>query len=305
LKILITGGAGFIGSNVADAYIADGHQVTIIDNLSTGCREFINPNASFIEKDICDNDIVDIFTECRFDAVLHFAAQIDVRKSVADPRFDVQVNISGSVNILEAAARAGIKKFLFASTGGALYGEQDYFPADEKHPIRPISPYGVAKASVEKYMFYYYAQYGLDAVALRLANIYGQRQNPLGEAGVVAIFTHKMLRGEQAYIHGSGLQTRDYVNVLDVVQAFRLALGLNGLHILNIGSGIETDVITLFDEINRLTGGRTSRQHKSAAAGEQQRSAIESRLAKEMMGWEPKIDLKTGLLMTVEWFRKQ
>ncbi len=305
MEILVTGGAGFIGSNIADACINAGDRVTIIDNLSTGRREFVPESAEFYCMDICDRNVEEIFKNKHFDAIMHLAAQIDVRKSVRDPVFDAQVNICGSVGLLELAVRYNIKKFIFASTGGALYGEQDYFPADENHPVRPISPYGVAKASVEKYMYFYNVQYQIDTIALRLANVYGQRQNPLGEAGVVAIFTHKMLCGEPAFINGDGRQTRDYVNVMDVVRAFRLALGLNGYYAINIGTGIETDVISLFDEINYLTGNKTVRRHNPPAVGEQQRSVIDNRLAKEILNWQPEIDIKTGLRMTVDWFKNQ
>ena len=188
MKILVTGGAGFIGSQIADAFISSGHNVCIIDNLSTGTKENINPKAAFYEIDITDKDIIRIFEKEEFDVVSHQAAQIDVRKSVADPVFDANTNILGTLNLLQACVKTGVKKFMFASTGGAIYGEQDYFPADELHPTRPVSPYGITKLTIEKYLFYYHIQYKLNYTVLRYANVYGPRQNPFGEAGVVAIF---------------------------------------------------------------------------------------------------------------------
>jgi UDP-glucose 4-epimerase len=232
MKILVTGGAGFIGSHVVDAYLELGHEVVVVDNLSSGSIENLNPKAKFYKMDIRDSDIEDLFKNEKPDIVNHHAAQMDVRKSVEDPIYDADVNIIGSLNLLQNCIRYGVKKFIFASTGGAIYGEQDYFPADEEHPTRPLSPYGVAKLTVEKYLYFYKEVHGLNYVVLRYANIYGPRQNPHGEAGVVAIFTSKMLKGEQPVINGDGFQTRDYTFVGDVVRANVLALNYDKVRCL-------------------------------------------------------------------------
>jgi len=236
MKILVTGGAGFIGSHVVDAYLELGHEVVVVDNLSSGSIENLNPKAKFYEMDIRDSDIEDLFKNEKPDVVNHHAAQMDVRKSVEDPIYDADVNIIGSLNLLQNCIKYGVKKFIFASTGGAIYGEQDYFPADEEHPTRPLSPYGVAKLTVEKYLYFYKEVHGLNYVVLRYANIYGPRQNPHGEAGVVAIFTSKMLKGEQPVINGDGFQTRDYTFVGDVVRANVLALSYEKSDVFNIGN---------------------------------------------------------------------
>ncbi|HZY10966.1 MAG TPA: NAD-dependent epimerase/dehydratase family protein, partial [Bacteroidota bacterium] len=227
MNILVTGGAGFIGSHVADACISSGHSVFIIDDLSMGKREYLNSNAKFLKMDIRDEKVREVFQKEKFDVLIHHAAQMDVRKSVDDPLFDASVNIVGTLNLLENCRSSGVRKFIFASTGGAIYGEQDYFPADETHPVRPCSPYGVSKLSIEKYLNYYHVVYGLNYICLRYANVYGPRQNPHGEAGVVAIFTSKMLSGDQPVINGNGKQTRDYVYVEDVVRANLSALSYN------------------------------------------------------------------------------
>jgi len=217
MKILVTGGAGFIASQIADAFINEGHDVYILDNLSTGFEKNINPKAKFINADITSLSIFEIFSKEKFDVVNHHAAQIDVRKSVADPIFDANTNILGTINLLQACTKTGVKKFMFASTGGAVYGEQEYFPADENHPTNPVSPYGITKLTIEKYLYFYKNEYGLNYTILRYANVYGPRQNPFGEAGVVAIFASKLLKNENPVINGEGKQTRDYVFVEDVV----------------------------------------------------------------------------------------
>ena len=224
MKILVTGGAGFIASQIADAFIDEGNDVFILDNLSTGFEKNVNPKATFIKKDIGDKSLSELFEKEKFDVVNHHAAQMDVRRSVADPAFDANTNILGTINLLQNCIKTGVKKFMFASTGGAVYGEQEYYPADEKHPTSPLSPYGISKLAVEKYLFFYNAQYKLNYTILRYANIYGPRQNPFGEAGVVAIFSTKLLKNEQPVINGSGKQTRDYVFVGDVVKANLITL---------------------------------------------------------------------------------
>ena len=306
MNVLVTGGAGFIGSHVADALIDAGHEVTIVDNLTTGVKENLPDKAMFIEQDICEPNIENVFKEGNFSAVYHLAAQIDVRISVRDPLYDIRVNVAGSVGLLNLARLSGVDRFIFSSTGGAIYGEQESFPASETHPANPISPYGVAKLAVEKYMYFYHNQYGMHTTALRYGNVYGPRQNPLGEAGVIAIFCHSILTGNQPYIWGDGLQTRDYVFIDDVVRANITALELDGQHVINIGTGIETDVVTLFDKLNELTGGRGfERKHRPGAEGEQRRSVIDPTLAGKVLGWSPDAGLTEGLWKTVNFFKSR
>ncbi|MCP3676485.1 MAG: NAD-dependent epimerase/dehydratase family protein [Deltaproteobacteria bacterium] len=304
MKIVVTGGAGFIASHVVDSYIAAGHQVVIIDNLSTGREENINPAAAFYRMDIRDEGVGDIFTKEKVEVVNHHAAQMDVRKSVEDPRFDADVNIGGTINLLEQCKQHGVKRFVFASTGGAIYGEQDIFPADEGHPERPLSPYGISKLACEKYLFYYKEVHGLEYVVLRYANVYGPRQNPHGEAGVVAIFTERMVAGEEPLINGDGGQTRDYVYVGDVVEANGLALTTRENGTFNIGTSLETDVNTLFRRLVTLTEARCSEKHGPAMEGEQRRSVIDWRRAEATLGWSPKVPLEQGLAATVRYFNK-
>lgn len=303
MKIAVTGGAGFIASHIADAYLSLGHDVVIIDNLSTGKRENIPVNARFIEMDVNDPGIPELFMEEKFDIVNHHAAQMDVRVSVQDPTYDARINILGGINIYESALRSGVKKIIFASSGGTVYGEQEYFPADERHPTKPISPYGIAKLSNEQYLYYYAHVHGLPSVAFRYANIYGPRQNPHGEAGVIAIFAQKLLRGEQPVINGDGLQTRDYVYVGDVVAANILALQPQMIGAYNIGTGIETDVNTLFGHLRDLTQSNCEEQHAPAKQGEQLRSVLSHERIFASFGWTPKMDLVEGLSKTVDSFR--
>jgi UDP-glucose 4-epimerase len=305
MKILVTGGAGFIGSHIADAFIAHGHQVTIIDNLVTGRRENVNTQATFHQIDICDAGVADIFARGQFDAICHHAAQMDVRRSVADPRYDAEVNILGTINLLQQCQNTGVKKFLFASTGGAIYGEQVRFPADEEHPTWPASPYGISKLACEKYIHFFAQTYGLRYVFLRYANVYGPRQNPHGEAGVVAIFSTRLLKGEQAVINGDGKQTRDYVFVGDVVRANLLALNYPENDYFNIGTGIETDVNTIYQRLNEAAGAGMSEHHGPAKEGEQLRSVLANDKARRQLDWQPKVSLVEGLKETVEWFRKR
>lgn len=305
MKILITGGAGFIGSNIADAYLAAGHEVFVVDDLSSGFIENLSPKAKFFEMDIRDPKIEKIFEENKFDVVNHLAAQMDVRRSVADPVFDATVNVVGTLNLLENCLKHGVKKVIFSSTGGAIYGEQDYFPADEKHPTRPLSPYGIAKLAVEKYLFYYNAVHGLNYVVLRYANVYGPRQNPHGEAGVVAIFTSKLLKGEEPVINGEGRQTRDYTFVGDVVRANVKALEYDKSDIFNVGTGKETDVNVLFRMLRDAVGSSAEEKHGPAKAGEQMRSVIDYSKALKILGWEPKVGLEEGIDATVKFFRQK
>ncbi|MBC8183083.1 NAD-dependent epimerase/dehydratase family protein [candidate division KSB1 bacterium] len=303
MKILVTGGAGFIASHVTDAYINQGHEVVVIDNLSTGIRDNINAQASFVEMDIQDSQIFDLFEKEKFDVVNHHAAQMDIRLSVKDPTFDARNNILGTINLAEAAVRNDVKKFIFISSGGAIYGEQDYFPADEIHPTRPLSPYGIAKLTGEKYLYYYNKTYDLNFVSLRYANVYGPRQNPHGEAGVIAIFASKLFNNETPVINGEGKQTRDYVYVADVVQANVKALNYNQSDYFNIGTGIETDVNELFYHVNHLTDSHVEEKHGPAKPGEQQRSVLNNKKAKELLNWQPTVQLEDGLKKTVDFFK--
>lgn len=304
MNILVTGGAGFIGSNIVDAYISKGHNVVIIDNMSTGVKDYINPKAKFYELDVCDAGISKVFDENKIDLINHHAAQIDLRKSVDDPAFDINVNIAGSVNLLQNAIKSGVKKFIFASTGGAIYGEHDYFPADEEHPTRPYAPYGINKMCVEKYLYYYNHVYGLDYVVLRYANVYGPRQNPHGECGVIAIFTDKILNGQQPLINGPGDQTRDYVFVNDVVNANVLALDAKGPVIYNVATTKETDVNYIFNRINHFAGTNFEEKHGPAKLGEQKRSVLSYEKIKKELGWTPKTEIEEGLKITTEFFKK-
>ena len=303
MNILVTGGAGFIASQITDAFINDGHQVVVLDDLSTGFEKNINPKAKFIKANIGDKNLDKLFESEKFDVVNHHAAQMDVRRSVKDPEFDATTNILGTINLLQNCVKYNVKKIIFASTGGAVYGEQDYFPADEKHNQQPKSPYGISKLAVEKYLYFYNSEHKLNYTILRYANIYGPRQNPFGEAGVVAIFSTKLLKGEQPTINGHGKQTRDYVFVGDVVKANQLALKDESSDVYNIGTGIETDVNQLFHFINKITNAKKEEIHGPTAAGEQLRSVITSDKLFYKFGWRPATKLESGLNSTVEYFR--
>jgi UDP-glucose 4-epimerase len=305
MKILVTGGAGFIGSHVVEAYLGAGHEVLIVDNLVTGKRENLHPKARFVELDIRDPNTAALIATERPDIINHHAAQMDVRRSVADPIFDAQVNILGTIGLLDAARRAGTKKFLFVSSGGAAYGEQEQFPAPETHPTWPVSPYGVSKRSGELYCHFFMAEYGLPFVAFRYANVYGPRQDPHGEAGVVAIFSGKMLRGEPVTVNGDGKQTRDYVYVGDVARMSLLALATDATGPVNIGTGIETDVNVLAEKIRAAADSRSAIEHGPAKGGEQRRSVVDPARAARVFGWRPEVTLDEGLRRTVEFFRQK
>jgi len=305
MKILITGGAGFIGSHVGDLLIENNYEVAIVDNLSTGKLENINPKAVFYKCDIRDSEIFKIIETVKPQIIIHKAAQLSVRNSVEDPVNDANINIIGGLNVLEACRKLKVEKVIFASSGGVVYGEQQYFPADENHPTKPISPYGVAKLTFEKYLYYYNYTFGLKYTALRYANIYGPRQDPYGEAGVVAIFSKKLLSNEQPVINGDGKQTRDYVFVKDVAAANLAAVRSDFTGEVNIGTGVETDVNKLFDILKNAAGQKDLKEvHAPAKEGEQIRSVLSYKKAKEILGWEPKMELKMGLAQTYNWFRE-
>jgi UDP-glucose 4-epimerase len=279
--------------------------VLILDDLSGGRKENVPDGAELHVFDIRSPQAAALVRESGVDVLVHHAAQMDVRRSVENPAFDADVNILGSLNLVQAAQQGGVKQVLFASTGGAIYGEQDYFPADEQHPARPVSPYGVSKLSFERYLFYFHVAYGLNATCLRYANVYGERQNPHGEAGVVAIFLSRLLAGQVPTINGPGLQTRDYVHVSDVVRANLLAVGKPGFHIYNVGTGVETSVVELYRELARAVGTGLEPKHGPAKPGEQQRSVIDARLIKSELGWPDPLPLRQGIERTAAWFRQR
>jgi UDP-glucose 4-epimerase len=303
MKIAVTGGAGFIGSHVAEACLGAGHEVLVLDDLSSGKRHQVPAAATFHQVDIQDPAVKEIFARERPEILIHHAAQMDVRRSVAEPAFDARVNILGLINLLEAGRVAGLRRVLFASSGGAAYGEQDEFPAPETHRLEPVSPYGVSKRAGELYLSCFGAMYGLEWVAMRYANVYGPRQDPHGEAGVVAIFSEKLLAGEEPTINGDGKQTRDYVYVGDLVRANLALVGSAYCGPLNFGTGVETDVNRLFGLLCKACGVSVPERHGPAKPGEQRRSSISPRLAAELIGWRPEVDLPTGLARTVEFFR--
>lgn len=301
--VCVTGGAGFIGSHVADALVAAGHRVLIVDDLSSGRKENVPAGAELHVLDIRSPEAAALVRDGGVEVLVHHAAQMDVRRSVADPLFDASVNILGTLNLLEAGRRGSLRQVVFASTGGAMYGEQDYFPADEDHPARPISPYGVAKLSVERYLYFFHVEYGLDATCLRYANVYGPRQNPHGEAGVVAIFLDRLLSGREAVINGDGLQSRDYVFVADVAAANLAALGRPGFGIFNVGTGIETNVVQLYTGLARAAGIERAATHGPAKSGEQRRSCITAAKIERELGVRVTVPLAEGLQRTADWFK--
>lgn len=300
--ILITGGAGFIGSHLADAVLAAGHRVVILDDLSTGKRQNLPEGSEFHLIDIRSPEAFKLVQETAPSVMFHQAAQMDVRRSTEDPIFDAEVNILGTVNLLRAAVTCGVQQVVVASTGGAIYGEQETFPAAEGHSACPISPYGVSKLAGERYLYYFHNEYGLNATCLRYANVYGERQNPHGEAGVVAIFLSRLLRGEQCTINGDGEQTRDYVYVKDVVKANMAVFGQPGFRIYNVGTGIETSVVGLYAELAQAVGTDLKAKHGPAKPGEQKRSSVDSRRIQEELSADQPLSLTEGLRHTANWF---
>jgi UDP-glucose 4-epimerase len=308
MRVLVTGGAGFIGSHIADAYLAAGHTVGVVDNLSTGSAENLDPRIQLWQTDIRDTAIDSILAEFRPDIVSHHAAQISVSVSARDPRGDAEINILGALNLLEAAVRHQVQRVLFASTGGAMYGEQEALPTGESVFPEPVSPYGVAKHSVERYLHAFQHMHGLRSVVLRYANVYGPRQNPHGEAGVVAIFCRGILDGKTLTVYGDGGQTRDYVYVGDVVRANLLATTapLEGkVPIMNVGTGAETSVTDLVRLLGEAAGSPLRVEHAPPRSGEQRRSALDAALAARVLGWRPMTDVRAGLSQTLAWFRQR
>lgn len=305
MKILITGGAGFIASHIVDAYINLGHKVIVVDNLFTGRREFVNNKAKFYKEDIRDSERIEmIIGKEKPEIINHHAAQISVRHSVNDPLFDAEVNILGLLNLLEAARKVPVKKIIFASSGGVVYGDANILPTQENfQPLNPLSPYGVTKLASEHYLNFYYQTYKIPYIALRYANVYGPRQNPHGEAGVVAIFTRKMLHGEGPIINGDGKQTRDYVYVGDIVEVNKRALTIPACGAFNIGTGIETDVIQLFGRLRDIFGIDVKAKHGPAKVGEQKRSCLDAKHAADKLNWRAKVSLAEGLQRTVKYFK--
>jgi UDP-glucose 4-epimerase len=304
MKVLVTGGAGFIGSHIVDRLIGEGHEAVIVDNLSTGKKKNRNKEARFYKLDILSPRLEKLFQKEKPDVISHHAAQIDVRRSVADPLFDAQVNILGLLNVLENAMRCGIRRVIFASSGGAVYGEQQTFPAPETHPTHPISAYGISKLTGEHYLYYYQQMGGLRPVSLRYANVYGPRQDPFGEAGVVAIFTQKMLTGEQPVINGNGQQTRDYIYVEDVVEAHMVVMNDNVEGVFNVGAQSETSVNQLSQYLAELTGYRNKAIYGPEKRGELSRSLLDYGKLNKTVGWEPQVSLQEGLEKTVNYFRE-
>ncbi len=304
MKVLVTGGAGFIGSHIVDRLIDEGHEIVVVDDLSTGKDKNINIKTKFYKLNIQDSKLESIFQKERPDYINHHAAQMDVRRSVSDPISDAKTNVLGTINLLKNCVKYKVKKVVYASSGGAVYGEQQIFPAPETHPLRPISPYGITKLTGEHYLYYYKAVYGLDYAALRYANVCGPRQDPFGEAGVVAIFIQKMLNGEQAIINGDGEQTRDFVYVEDVVEANILAMMNNTPDsVFNIGTGIETSINQIFNLLRQIINPSIDVKHGPPKDGEQRRSVIEHTKAKEILHWEPRTSLINGLKKTCEYFK--
>ena len=305
MKILVTGGAGFIGGHVAAGYLAAGHEVVIIDDMSGGKPENVPEKARLYRMDVRSPEVREVFEKERPEILNHHAAQMDVRRSVADPVFDAQVNLVGFLNLLESGVRSGLRRVVFASSGGTVYGDQERYPGLETDRTAPLSPYGIAKLATEHYLHFYHSTHGVSWAALRYANVYGPRQNPHGEAGVIAIFATKLLAGEQPVINGDGAQTRDYVFIDDVVRANLLATASDYVGPLNIGTAVETDVNRLFRLIREHVGSNAAEVHGPAKPGEQARSSIDAARAGSVLGWRPEVDLATGLERTVEFFRRK
>ncbi len=305
MKILVTGGAGFIGSHIVDAYLQEGHQVVVVDNLSTGKKVNINQAAIFYPIDVCSvKDLEYIFQHYSFDVVNHHAAQINLRRSIDEPIFDAQVNIIGSITLWELCRKYGVKRCIFASSGGAIYGIPKQIPVSEKAPTKPLSPYGVAKLSVEQYLEYYYQVWDLERVILRYGNVYGPRQDPRGEAGVISIFCDKIIKNDTCIVFGDGNKTRDYISVHDITTANLRALK-SPADIYNLGTGLETSVNQLIDVLQDITGKKISVVHDKDRKGEIEHISLSSKKARELLGWQPTITLCKGIEEVFQWYQQK
>lgn len=305
MKILVTGGAGFIGSTLVDALIKQDHSVCIIDDLSSGKKEYINPQAKFYQISISDENISNIFSIEKFDIVYHLAAQIDVRVSVANPEIDNNINVLGGLNILENCKAFGVKKIIFSSTGGAIYGLSEEIPTSENSLTYPVSPYGINKLSFEKFLYYFYHQYNLNFSILRLANVYGPRQFKGGEAGVIAIFCERAVKNQELTINGDGRQTRDFVYVDDVVSAMILCLNIDCRGELNISTALETNLLEIVSYLEEILDCSLKVRHDEEKLGEQRRSALSFKRASDVLNWKPEVTLKEGLKKTLAWTKTQ
>lgn len=304
MRILVTGGAGFIGSNIVDALLAHGHEIAVVDDLSTGKTNNLNPRAKFFQVDICDNDaLARVFDEFQPEMISHQAAKADVRESLAKPQLYAQVNIIGSLNLLENARRVGTKKIIYAGTGGATYGEPEALPVREDHPVNPLDPYGASKHHVEHYLFLYHYNYGLNYTVLRYPNVYGPRQNPFGEAGVIAIFTYKMLNSETPTINGKGDKERDFCYVGDVAQANVLSVEQGDNQIYNIGSGVGTNINTVYEILQEATHFNQPANHGPEKPGEVYKIYLDASKAKRELGWQTSVPIAEGIHRTVESLR--
>jgi UDP-glucose 4-epimerase len=304
MKILVTGGAGFIGSHVVDLLIESGHEVIVVDDLSTGRLSNLNPKARFYRLDIRSPELQAVFAQERPEVISHHAAQMDVRRSMVDPLFDADVNILGSIKLANLAREFGVRKFIHISSGGAAYGEPVYLPCDEKHPIQPLCPYGASKYTFELYLYIYKESFGLDYTVLRYPNVYGPRQDPYGEAGVVAIFTGQMLRNQPLTINGAGDQVRDFVFVDDCARANLMVLEAGGGQVYNLGVGLGTSVNQIFSHLKAITGYPLEAQYGPPKTGETFRIYLDAAKARQELGWEPIVQLEEGLRRTVEYFRR-
>lgn len=303
MNILVTGGAGFIGSNICDEYRSLGHEVFVIDNLSNSKDNYINDDVKFFKRDIYTDDLEYIFRDNNIDIINHHAAQINLRDSITKPVNDLRINVEGTLNLLQLAVKYKVKKFIFASSGGAIYGEQEYFPADENHKINPISPYGISKATIEKYLNFYNSFFGLNYVVLRYSNAFGERQGTSGEGGVISVFIKNILNDNISYINGNGTNTRDYIYVKDIVSANVKALDLKKSGAFNISSGIETSLNDLADLIRSIVNPEYTFKNSKGIKGEQKRSCLDNAKAAKFLGWTPEFSLKQGIEQTCNWFK--